>query len=957
MIKHVYKTLQKDFILFFLITVLIFISITLYVSLSVTSSSLKQNYLDYSATQNKNQFTIVPDYNNVDQFIQSVSFYDFDQYEGAYYNTEYSLDYDNIMNVKNSTYLTSDQITFIEDTINDDFINRIKNSNRPSYVIYTPIEQKIYNELSNLPEIYRNQIASEEAKLYTKILLLLTLNEGNYLKFMEFSLDSQLIAKDANNNYLASTIAYQYNLTIDKNIVNTINTQLNNKDVSYYLSKIQTTFNTPYVIESLNNEKTLNLQNHEIAIYQEFALKNNIKLGDQIPINNQNYKVVAFVYTPDAIYPIFNSSQYYYSPDEDTLVLMNDTDFQSFSNTDFYSIVYTAKFNTPTNNLDASLKNLSDQFKKNNILLIPQYNNSDQLLNTNIQNLTILSYVLSITILVISILFISLLLLRKLNQDQKQIGILKALGYHTSEIMIPYIMPYIAIITLGSTIGFISGLICSKWILFYIHTIFLLPLNNMHITFMAIVGLSAPIIITTIVNLIILKIKLHEKTVKLLNGVDTINIKKRKISLQTKLTIFIISLTILITSITAYFTKRQELYYITIFFILIYFLFYFINHKKNFIYHITKTMGNINIKKIISFNITIFMTAFLFLFIFYAKNVYYDIYLYVKDNNTYAEYLKYPNFLNLTVNDLNSCDSNCDGFVTYTFDVLTLNNKETNVNVFFGGYPNAKIMLKGIDTSLLNNSNVIITQTLADKFHLKINDTMTILTNIQDSTSSVSCQYNKLERCQVVTMSIADIANNPTGYAIYGNMAILNEWYYGDTKHDNHINAIYSSTYLTNDVQLSQHVLVSYQLKDILGELNHLFYTIVLITNFSFILICILSIIIMLLIMELTIKDNDKQIALLKSFGYRNNEIRKLLLSQYTPYLLMMFFLALPISYLGASQLFNYLGTTMNITLNVNIHLSSIFISFLLLILIYSITIYLSLLRIKRITLASWLNR
>ena len=113
----------------------------------------------------------------------------------------------------------------------------------------------------------------------------------------------------------------------------------------------------------------------------------------------------------------------------------------------------------------------------------------------------------------------------------------------------------------------------------------------------------------------------------------------------------------------------------------------------------------------------------------------------------------------------------------------------------------------------------------------------------------------------------------------------------------------------------------------------------------------------MLLIMELTIKDNDKQIALLKSFGYRNNEIRKLLLNQYTPYLLMMFFLALPISYLGASQLFNYLGTTMNKTLNVNIHLSSIFISFLLLILIYSITIYLSLLRIKRITLASWLNR
>jgi len=959
--KHL-KNFKKDIILYILIICLLILSTTLFVSLRVTSISLEHNYDQFSRDQLKNDFIIIPDYNKLDQLIESVSFYEFEKYQETYIGTPYALDYDNIKNMQNNQYLTPEAAIFIQDHINDAFIDRIKASTKPSLVIYNPIKLLFYEKLNpELSDYYKNRIAETQAKFYTNLLFLLTLNETNYLKFIEFTLDNRLLAKDEQDIYLKSTYASRFDLTIEKKVVNKVSNYLNNKEVHYYLTTMQKTFNQPYVVKSLDQKETLSLLKHEIAIYQEFADSNNLKLGDHILINDEAFLIKAFIYTPDTTYPILSSNQFYYDLEKDTIVLMNEQDFQTFSNSNYHSIVYTAKFNQLSPTLNSSYENLKNQFKTENIRLLPQIGFSDQVIQTNITNFNLLSYVLSLSVLIISILFMSIVLIRKLNQEQKQIGTLKALGYYKREIMYPYIIQYFILVSISTAFGFILGLYLSRFISNYLYTIFLIPYQNLHVNLATVNLMLLPIVLTTLVNVIILHIKLSKKSVSLLNQTDTIYQKVAKYPLQTKLTFFIFLFTIILTLTSFLLTNKIELIYLISIFFISYLCYHFFIRKNQFTDNIAKKTSNRNIKKIISFNLTIMMTALLLLFIFSAKSVYQDIYLAVNSNYTYKTYVKYPNFLNLTEKDLDECiDIQCEGITSYTFDILKINQQPINDSIHFYGYKeNSETMLSLVKTELLTRNHVIITKPLAQKYHLKINDSITVLTHKKSDTlsqTSVPCQFNQQETCITEIVKIVHIADDFTSMAIYGNIVLLNEWNFGDNNHQNHINAIYTNAPLPSGLTLSNNILYSYQVSDLLNQLNHLLFTIILISNYAFVLISLTSIIIMLLITELSIKENNQQIALLKALGYKNNEISKMLLSQYNPYLFLMFFFALPITYTASHLLFNYIGIRMNKTLPVYIHYQDVLLSLILLFLIYIIASYLSLLRIKNVTLASLLK-
>ncbi|QVK18922.1 ABC transporter permease [Mycoplasmatota bacterium] len=958
MIITPYKTFKKDIILYLLITILILISTTFFVSLRVTSSSLKHNYDTFSVEQHKNQFVIVPDHNKLDQLIDSVSFFEFETYQNVYGNTPYALNYDNINNIGNNQYLTENEATFIQENINDEFIQRIKSSSKPSLVIYYPIKQIIFDQLDiSLSDYYKNRIAETQAKYYTKLLFLLTLNETNYLKFVEYTLDNRLLEKNEHNEYLKSTYAYRFDLTIEKKVVKKLTSFINNKEVNYFLTTKQKSFNRPYVIKSLNHEIELSLNDHEIAIYQEFALNNNLKLGDNLLINDETYMIRAFIYTPDTIYPILSRNQFYYAFDRDTLVLMNEENFKSLSSTSFQSIVYTAKFNK-NDKVDQALAELKSEFQNENILLIPQYSYSDQIIQTNLSNLNLLSYVLSFSILFIAVLFMSNLLVRKINQEQKQIGLLKALGYHNKEIMYPYLIQYLLLTIFAATLGFILGLFISKLLSNYFYTIFLLPYKQFHIDVFTIIGLLIQILIIMFVTYLILHMKLKKKTIVLLNQTDMIYQKKSNYSLKTKLIPFILILTTIFTLLIYLLTQRKELIYILCFDLMLYFSYYLFFRKPNFLRNIAKKISTRNFKKIISFNLTIFMTSLLLLFIFYSKRIYQDLHQIVKENYTYLTYIEYPNFLNLSKEDLNDCQEfNCEGIAAYRFKIL-----EVPDEIYFGGYEeNSKTMLKFVKTDLLKDHNVIISKPLADKYKLSVNDTLSVITHIisESSDNTAPCPFDSEETCIVETVNIVHITNNFTNMVVYGNLKLFNNWYYGDNDHETHINTVYTDSYLnfSSDSIFSRNILITYDINDIFGQLNHLFYTIVLITNFSFILISIISIIIMLLIMELTIKENVQQIALLKAYGYQNKEIRSMLLSPYSPYLFIMFFFTVPIGYFASHQLFYHIGLMMNKSLIVNIQYLDLFLSLSMLFIIYITTSYLSLLRIKHIGLASWLKK
>ncbi len=949
---------KKDLFLYILIASLIIISSFLFVSLRVTSFSLDHHYETYSKKYHKNDFIIVPAYHKLDQLIETVTFYEFETYQEAYANTPYALIYDNIKNIENNPYLSPEEVKFINQYITEDFIQRIKNSTKPSLVIYQPIRQLIYDNLDlNLPDYYRNKVAETQAKYYTKLLFLLTLNETNYLKFIEYTLDQRLLAKDENNEYLDSTYAKKYDLTIEKKIVKKETIHLDNKQVDLFLTSKQKVFNHPYVIKSLDHHSKLKLDHQEIAIFQEFAEFNHLKLGDFIFIHNKKYKVKAFIYTPDTIHPILTNNEFNYELDKDTLVLMNEDDFSTIETNDFYSITYTAKFNQEGNS-EKQLLQLQNQFKEDNLLLNARLGISDEVIQVNIYNFNLLSYVLSFSILIISIVFMAILLIRKVNQQQRQIGLLKALGYKKSEIMRPYITHFFILVFISIILGFILGLLGSKLLLLTLYKIFLLPYSDIKFNISIMVGILIPLMTTTLVNVFIMNKKLSKKSIQLLNETDTIYIKPNKYSLQLKITFFIIITTILSTLMSFIITKEEELLFILIGFLLIYILYYF-SQKQTFTRKVSRKMSQRNIKKILSFNITLFLTTLLILFVFHIKNVFVDLYRSVENNYTYSTYIKYPNFINLTLEDLQQCE-HCEGTVLYKFELHKANNRNINEEVFFGGYKdNTPSMLKFIDTHLLQDNQVLISKPLQDKYHLEVNDTLSIVTNIISDKphNTTPCLFDNEKRCEIDTVKIVGICDNYIALVIYGNISLLNEWYYGDREHQSHINVIYTSNLAnTDDFVYTDNILTTYQIDDIFAELDFLLYTLVLITNLSFIFITIISIIMTLIIMEITVKDNEIQIAQLKALGYHNKEIKTILLNQYSPYVLLIFIFTLPLSYYASYALFRYIGLSMNKTLLVHIHYMNIIISFILILMIYTISSYLAFIRIKKISLASWLK-
>lgn len=279
----------------------------------------------------------------------------------------------------------------------------------------------------------------------------------------------------------------------------------------------------------------------EIAIDRMYANNNNISVGDKISVGGKKLKVTGFVALSDYSALFSNNNDLMFDSIKFGVGIITKDCFESFENANVH-YSYSWKYNkSPKDDTDA--KNKSDDFlkvlNKNTIITnyIPEISNQaihftgDDIGGDKGIMLTLL-YVLIVIIAFVLAVTTS----NTINSEASVIGTLRASGYTKGELLRHYMVLPLVVTVIGSCIGNILGytvfekVVANMYLGSYSLTTYVTRWNSEAFILTTIV----PFIIMLVVNLFILMNKLSLSPLKFLRH----NLKKREKKKVLKLTKF-----------------------------------------------------------------------------------------------------------------------------------------------------------------------------------------------------------------------------------------------------------------------------------------------------------------------------------------------------------------------------------------------------------------------------------
>lgn len=334
----------------------------------------------------------------------------------------------------------------------------------------------------------------------------------------------------------------------DENLINTLEEQ----DLKIYNNNyIQEDSVNDSVIRLFLNREDVNkvcvikgkLPNSEkeIAIDRMYANNNNISVGDKISVGGKKLKVTGFVALSDYSALFSNNNDLMFDSIKFGVGIITKDCFESFENANVH-YSYSWKYNKSPKD-DTEAKNKSDDFlkvlNKNTIITnyIPEISNQaihftgDDIGGDKGIMLTLL-YVLIVIIAFVLAVTTS----NTINSEASVIGTLRASGYTKGELLRHYMVLPLVVTVIGSCIGNILGytvfekVVANMYLGSYSLTTYVTRWNSEAFILTTIV----PFIIMLVVNLFILMNKLSLSPLKFLRH----NLKKREKKKVLKLTKF-----------------------------------------------------------------------------------------------------------------------------------------------------------------------------------------------------------------------------------------------------------------------------------------------------------------------------------------------------------------------------------------------------------------------------------
>ncbi len=899
------KYFRHYFKFFLLIMVLFILSDTIFFAFQISKDQLTYDYQQFSIANQKADFEINPNINELKMGITNISIDEYNQYHQANLNNKHDFDFSKIKSIESYYQLTDEEKQIIETQFNDAFLNSLQNANEPATSIYFKIQNYLMDRIEGSDNFITEQIINEKAINDTKLIMNFCLDENDFSYFIAQIFDIKILNNQA--------IKDKYDMSIYKNETINLHELLDSSEVTYCVSNVLKDVNKPYIIQSLHSNKELILLSHEIAVNEEFAKLNNLKLGDTLTIANRNYVISAFVYLPHLIYPITNDN-YYFNSVYSSVVLMNDTDLnEMILSTNTYHTTYFIKFDHPGDS--SRIAELYQDIDHHTNMISIDKLLSDEMINRNLSMMSYLDIIIPIIIFTITLVFYGLFMSLKLDENKNELSILRALGYHKYEItfFISLITLFIAIVSM--IISLLLGFLISRYILHFYYQLFLLPHQVPYISLLhQFYGLLLPFLFMLTITFIISQrflIRLNKEK----SSTPRFIIKFKKMNITNKIKI---SLTIR------------------------------------------------NLKNIIYFCIIIFLASFAILFSLSTNTLVSQYKGQLKQIYEVKQIVYYPSGVNLTnqfVRD--NCETGeCEGFTTAQ---LNIDYKSKNTTIQFEGIDTSQKLIHLINqnnrdlSKLILDDNIIITKLLSEELNIKINDQINVTTNIiSTSNNGKTCTFNDLKMCEVQNMKVVGITNNTMETKVYGQLSTINQMYFGDSSHPSEINSInlnFNIYKLSKNNPLLTNITFVFNYDDVEANLNKTFYTVDILLQFSFIIFIILSIILTSILTYLNIANQTRNIALFKSIGYEKKEISKMLFSLYKYCLILTFLITIPLSKILVYNIFYYMGKSFDKLIIVGLSLSNICFAFIILNTVYILVYYITKYFINKISVSILLTK
>lgn len=485
-----------------------------------------------------------------------------------------------------------------------------------------------------------------------------------------------------------------------------------NRSIDYSVSKDKTLrifsenkkVNIPAIIEGNK------LSGKDILIDPAYAKANNLKVGDNIKLYNQNFKISGFMSLPNYIYPIKSESDLLNDPNTFGIAVIGKDDFNAINKG---GISYSIKFSDDKNSIDSNVAQFKDYLKSQNIIIFNWTNISENprvtYVSAKIDGINKVSSSMPIAILLLTCILTGIVMWRMLKREFMIIGTLYALGYRKREIMKHYLIYPLSIALTGGIVGTILGTFTLRPMLNFMVMYFNMPIDSASFSIKYVtISILLPVIFLSICGYFVVNKALKYSPVELMRGGK----EKGKVS---------------------FIERRVKLDRL----------------KFSSKFKVRELLRSI--PRSVFLLLGVILATMLLLYGFAAKS---SIDFLMK--NTYEETYKYQ--YEYAFNSLQQgTPSNGEAFSVSPF-TLKSDNK-TGFSVYGISTYSKYISLKDKSGSRLNTDRVIITRPLADKLKVKPQDTIQVVNKLD------SREYN---------ITIDNIAETYVGEYIYMPLAKFN---------------------------------------------------------------------------------------------------------------------------------------------------------------------------------------
>lgn len=290
-----------------------------------------------------------------------------------------------------------------------------------------------------------------------------------------YGVDKYVYLNDAMDE-LAETYGLVYELRASK----VVTYEVDGDDQSYvtgaFIYDANAKLNKPFLLAG-----RFPSNDNEITVSDTFAAHHHLDLNDTYSMSGVDYTVVGYAYVPDYIYPALSFNTPLYDASRHTVMYMNAATYAALNGRE--SRYYSARLiHYEGTHTDPELETLVDAMSEDpKIMFLMSTATISPRLSTftlEVENNRIFTSYLMYILLGIAVFIIIMVMKKRIEDERLQIGVLKSLGYKTYSIAAGYLVYPVVGSLAGGALGYGLGIILQSPIVQLYRAFYNVPMNE-----------------------------------------------------------------------------------------------------------------------------------------------------------------------------------------------------------------------------------------------------------------------------------------------------------------------------------------------------------------------------------------------------------------------------------------------------------------------------------------------